>query len=195
MAQLDGSRTALVLIDLQQGIVGRPTVPHDSGDVLAASIRLIGAARAAGALVVFVRVGWSDDWGDAPSQPVDQPGPARTAPPPAAFISFAEGIVPQPGDISIIKRQWGAFHGTELDLQLRRRGIDTIVLAGVASDIGVESTARFGWELGYSLVIVEDATSGYDADQHRASFTKIFPRIARVRSTEAVLAMLGVELV
>jgi nicotinamidase-related amidase len=95
-----------------------------------------------------------------------------------------------PGDIAIVKRQWGAFHGTELDLQLRRRGIRTIVLAGIATAIGVESTARFAWELGYDLVFAEDATSGPDAAMHANSFEKVFPRLGRVRTTAQVLAAL-----
>jgi len=96
-----------------------------------------------------------------------------------------------PGDIAILKRQWGAFHGTELDLQLRRRGIRTIVLAGIATAVGVESTARFAWELGYDIVFAEDATSGPDAAMHANSFGKVFPRLGRVRTTADVLAALA----
>jgi nicotinamidase-related amidase len=93
-------------------------------------------------------------------------------------------------DIEVTKRQWGAFYGTELELQLRRRGVDTIILCGIATNIGVESTARNAWELGFNLVIAEDACSAADAEQHQGSFTNIFPRIARIRSTEEILAAL-----
>jgi nicotinamidase-related amidase len=86
----------------------------------------------------------------------------------------------QPGDICITKRQWGAFYGTELDLQLRRRGILTIVLGGIATNIGVESTARQAWEHGYALVLVEDATSSLSLETHQFSFAHIFPRISKV---------------
>ena len=93
-------------------------------------------------------------------------------------------------DIEVTKRQWGAFYGTDLELQLRRRGIDTIILCGISTNIGVESTARNAWELGFNLILVEDACSAATAEQHQGSMTHIFPRIARVRSTEEVLAAL-----
>jgi nicotinamidase-related amidase len=86
----------------------------------------------------------------------------------------------KPGDVLITKRQWGAFHGTELDLQLRRRGVGTMVLAGIATNFGVESTARQAWEHGYSVVIAEDATSSYSAEMHNFAVKFIFPRISRV---------------
>ncbi|MFX8086630.1 isochorismatase family protein, partial [Acinetobacter baumannii] len=93
-----------------------------------------------------------------------------------------------PTDIQITKRQWGAFYGTELDLQLRRRGITTIVLGGISTHVGVESTARAAWEHGYALVLAEDAMSSNDAALHRSSVENVFPRLGRVRSTETILA-------
>ncbi|WP_074182686.1 hydrolase, partial [Enterobacter hormaechei] len=93
-------------------------------------------------------------------------------------------------DIEVTKRQWGAFYGTDLELQLRRRGIDTIILCGISTNIGVESTARNAWELGFNLVIAEDACSAASADQHQCSMTHIFPRIGRVRSTDEILSAL-----
>jgi nicotinamidase-related amidase len=86
----------------------------------------------------------------------------------------------QTGDLQVTKRQWGAFHGTELDLQLRRRGIRTIVLGGVATHSGVESTARQAYERGYELLIVKDATTSSDAEAHAMSMKHIMPRLARV---------------
>jgi nicotinamidase-related amidase len=80
----------------------------------------------------------------------------------------------------VTKHQWGAFYGTDLDVQLRRRGIKTIVLGGIASNIGVESTARQAWERNYELVIAEDITSGRSAEMHDFAVTKIFPMISRV---------------
>ncbi len=91
-------------------------------------------------------------------------------------------------DIEIIKRQWGAFYGTDLELQLHRRGIkDTIVLCGISTNIGVESTTRNAWELGFNLVIAEDACSAASARQRNNSINHIYPRIARVRSVEEIL--------
>ena len=83
-------------------------------------------------------------------------------------------------DIRVTKHQWGAFHGTDLDDQLRRRGITTIVLGGVSTNFGVESTARQGWERGYAIVIAEDATASSTPEMHAFSIEKILPRISRV---------------
>jgi nicotinamidase-related amidase len=91
-----------------------------------------------------------------------------------------------PSDLVITKRQWGAFYGTELDLQLRRRGIRTIVLSGIATNIGVESTARGAAEHGYELVIVEDLCSGGSAEMHAFAFTHILPRLARIATSDAL---------
>ena len=96
----------------------------------------------------------------------------------------------QPGDIVILKRQWGAFYGTDLDLQLRRRHLDTIILCGIATEFGVESTARDAYERGYQLVFAADAMTGASAESHINSVERIFPRMGRVRTTEETLAAL-----
>ena len=184
--KLDAATTALVLIDLQQGILAYAKAPYDGAAVLAQAAALAAAFRAATAPVVLVKVGFSADGGDMLKAIVDAPNPPGA--PPANWMADTAELPPQPGDIHIVKRQWGAFHGTELDLQLRRRGIRTIVLAGIATAIGVESTARFAWELGYDIVFAEDATSGPDAAMHANSFEKVFPRLGRVRKTADVLA-------
>jgi nicotinamidase-related amidase len=186
--KLDAATTALVLIDLQQGILPYAKAPYDAAAVLAHAAPLAAAFRAAKAPVVLVKVGFSADGGDVLKAIVDAPNPPGA--PPADWMADTAELPPQPGDIPIVKRQWGAFHGTELDLQLRRRGIRTIVLAGIATAIGVESTARVAWELGYDLVFAEDATSGPDAAMHANSFEKVFPRLGRVRKTADVLAAL-----
>jgi nicotinamidase-related amidase len=186
--ELDPATTALVLIDLQQGILPYARAPYDAAAVLAHAAPLAAAFRAAKSPVVLVKVGFSADGGDVLKAIVDAPNPPGT--PPANWLDDTPELPPQPGDIHILKRQWGAFHGTELDLQLRRRGIRTIVLAGIATSMGVESTARFAWELGYDIVFAEDATSGPDAGTHANSFEKVFSRIGRVRKTADVLAAL-----
>jgi nicotinamidase-related amidase len=184
---LDPQTTALVLIDLQKGIVGRELAPHSGANVVRVGRELAGRFRAAGAPVVLVNVAFSADFKDAPRQPVDQPMPVPPGGFPADFSELADGLA-EAGDILITKRQWGAFHGTELDLQLRRRGIRTIVLAGVATGIGVESTARAAWEHGYAVVIAEDATSSATVALHKFSIANILPRIARV-STSALIEL------
>ena len=185
MQNLDPNTTALVLIDLQKGVVRRPLAPYSGADVLKTGIELAGRFRRAGALVVLVNAGWSPDFKDILRQPVDQPPQFPAGGFPADFMELADGLK-QADDISITKRQWGAFHGTELDLQLRRRGIQTLVLGGVATNIGVESTARQAWEHGYAVILVEDATSGHSVEMHNFSFKYIFPRISRISSTAKI---------
>ncbi|MFJ9338531.1 hydrolase [Streptomyces sp. NPDC101733] len=180
------SDTALVLIDLQKGILALPTT-RPSAEVLRNGIALAQAFRAHKLPVVLVNVAWSADGGDLPDTDVDTPGPA--AAPPAAFSEIPAELAAL-GDVRVTKRHWGAFTGTELDLQLRRRGIRRIVLAGISTSIGVESTARSAWENSYGLVFAEDATADMEPEAHAHSFTRIFPRIGRVRSTAEVIAAL-----
>jgi nicotinamidase-related amidase len=185
MNDLDFRTTALVLIDLQKGILGMPLAPRSGADVLAAGEGLARRFRAAGAPVALVRVAWAPDYADAPRQKVDQAPPRPQGGLPAAWSEYADGLA-QPGDILIVKRHWGAFHGTELDLQLRRRGVTTIVLGGVATNFGVESTARQAWELGYEVILVEDAATSMSAELHDMAIRHIFPRIARVAKSDGV---------
>jgi nicotinamidase-related amidase len=100
-------------------------------------------------------------------------------------------LAPQAGDLQIVKRQWGAFYGTELDLQLPRRGIKTIVLAGISTNVGVESTARDAFERGYQQVFVADAMASPSAEAHANTLKFTFPRIGLTRTTQEVLSALG----
>ena len=178
MINVDPKTTALVLIDLQDGILGYPLAPLAGPELLNKGKALAERFRAAKAPVVLVNVAWSADSKDVLHAPVDYP----THPEggfPKGFSNLGSGLA-KDGDILITKRQWGAFTGTELDLQLRRRGIRTIVLGGVATNMGVESTARQAWELNYEVIIAKDATTSLAADMHEFALTKIFPMISRV---------------
>jgi nicotinamidase-related amidase len=177
--QLDPKTTALVLIDLQNGIVGLPLAPRTGPDVAKRARDVAGRFREAGSPVVLVSVGFAPDFADAPSQPVDQPLSGRSGGVPEDFSKLVDGLK-QPGDLTIVKRQWGAFYGTELDLQLRRRGIKTIVLGGIASNFGVESTGRQAWEHGYAVVIPEDLCTSLSDELHQMAVRHIFTRISRV---------------
>ncbi len=187
--KLDPSRTALVVIDLQRGIVQIPSAPRPAAEVVARASQMARAMRAAGGTVVFVRVTPSPDLKDSLKPITDAPPRAAAAVPPE-WSELAPELKPEPSDILITKRQWGAFYGTELDLQLRRRGIDTIVLCGISTSIGVESTARDAYERGYNQVFAEDAMAAREAVEHAHTTRLILPRIGRVRSTEAILAAL-----
>lgn len=186
---LDPRTTALVLIDLQHGIVAMDVHPQKSSDVVARSRRMADAFRAVGAPVVLVSVGNREDGRDA-LQPACDAGHPPAAVRPANWSQVVPEMGEQASDIRIMKRQWGAFYGTELDLQLRRRGVRTLVLAGISTHVGVESTARDAYERGYEQVFVSDATAAPSAEAHANTFKFVFPRIGRIRSTEQVLAAL-----
>lgn len=183
MLHLDPKKTALVLIDLQKGILAKPTQPYSSDDVLDKSKKLAQQFRHVGAPVILVHVGWNSDFSNAPKGIVDQESIQPEGGLPDNWLEFGEGLVHE-GDRTIMKHQWGAFTGTSLDLQLRRLGVDTIAMAGIATNIGVESTVRQAWELNYSVVVVEDACTTFATDQHQMSVDVIFPRIARVIKAE-----------
>jgi nicotinamidase-related amidase len=99
-------------------------------------------------------------------------------------------VKPRENDVLILKRHWGAFYGTELDLQLRRRHIETIVIGGIATNFGVESTARSAYELGYHLICAEDAMASFNHTNHDFATENIFPRLGRVRSTVEIVRAL-----
>ena len=184
---LTPARTALVAIDLQNMIVSRATQPHDARTVVERTVQLADALRAKGGFIVWVRVAGSTDGKDRLHPVCDQPWtPPREMPPGAD--EYVSGLSIQPSDHLITKRQWGAFYGTDLDLQLRRRGLTTIVLTGIATNIGVESTARAAFELGYQQIFVEDAMAALAAAHHEHTVTQIFPRMGRVRRAAEVLA-------
>jgi nicotinamidase-related amidase len=188
--KIEPSRTALVVIDLQRGIAAMPAVPHAPGEVVARAAQMAEALRAAGGTVVLVHVARSPDGKDGLKPITDAPawvGGRSIAPDWAEIVAE---LKPELADVVITKRQWGAFHGTELDLQLRRRGVDTIILCGISTGAGVETTARDAYELGYQQIFVEDAMAARDADEHSHTVTWLFPRIGRVRSTEEVLGAL-----
>ncbi len=188
---LTPATTALVVIDLQKGIVARPAEPHPAATVVANAARVADALRARGGFVVLVTVSYAPDLGDALRPESDDPGWLRSGAPPADWADLVPALGPRPGDHRVTKRQWGAFYGTDLDLQLRRRGIATIVLCGISTCFGVESTARDAYERGYRQVFVEDAMAAMSAAQHGHTVTQIFPRLGHVRSTAEVLAALG----
>jgi nicotinamidase-related amidase len=182
--------TALVLIDLQKGVVARPLVPRSAAEIVELSAVLARQFTKLGGTVVRVHVAFAGNFADRLTQPVDAP---MLAPPggfPPDFSEFATEIAALDAHVVITKRQWGAFHGTELDLQLRRRGITTIVLGGVATNFGVETTAIEAWQHNYAVVIAEDLCATMSDEMHKFSIEKMLPRVARIRSTSEIMAAL-----
>jgi len=182
----DPATVALVLIDLQQGIVPLPILaPYSGQAIVQRAAELAAAFRAVGSPVIYVRV----DMGAILALPVDGPmrDPAAPPPPPSAS-ELAPDCGYQVGDGLVTKRQWGAFHGTDLDQLLRRQGIRTVVLGGIATNFGVESTARSATDLGYGVVFVEDAMTTVSSELHAFAVQQLFPLMGRVRSAAEVAA-------
>ncbi len=188
MLKLAPRTTALILVDVQKGTLNLPLAPHEPTTVIENSARLADQFSQKGALVVLVRVNFSENFDDKPAGVTDIPMvlppnglPADWAEFPAELASIRPGVL-------ITKRQWSAFHGTELDLQLRRRGITHAVIGGLMTNFGVESTARDAWQHNYQTVIAEDASSSLSAELHHFAVKNTLPRIARVRSTAEIIA-------
>ncbi|MET9905329.1 isochorismatase family protein [Streptomyces sp. NPDC006476] len=158
---LDPARSALVLVDLMDRIIALPLEPRKGPEVLSTAEELAAAFRSAGATVVLVRV--------------ERPGVAEQPPGSGLVAGLARD-----GDVEIVKRTIGAFQGTDLDAVLRERGVTTLVFGGIATNLGVESTARAAGDLGYDLVFVEDAMSAFTAAEHDASTRLDFPRLGTV---------------
>ncbi|MBB5481587.1 isochorismatase family protein [Micromonospora parathelypteridis] len=158
--------SALVLIDLMPRIVALPVAPHSGEEVLERCRQLAEVFRANDRPVVLVRV-------ERPNVSEQPPG-----------SDFVDGLV-QRGDILVVKRTIGAFYNTDLHEQLQKRGVSTLVLAGLVTTMGVESTARAASDHGYEVEFVADAMSGLAADEHDFAVEKIFPRFGKVQNTEA----------
>jgi nicotinamidase-related amidase len=180
LTQLDPI-SALVVIDLQKGVVGMATV-HPIADIIVRTARLASAFRERGLPVVLVNVS-----GMAPGR-TDAGRPKFAFPP--GWTELVPELDAQPGDLAMTKQRWGAFNGTSLDSDLRQRGVTQIILTGVATSAGVESTARAAYDLGYNVVLVTDAMTDRDPDAHRHGIEKIFPRIGETAATDDVLKLL-----
>lgn len=181
-------KTALVVIDLQNGITAMPGAPVPTPDVIKNSVELAQAFRDRGLPVVLVNVTFAEDGADGLPGRTDQQRPARQMP--AGWDAVIADLEGHASDIRVTKRNWSAFYGTNLDLHLRRRGVTQIVLTGIATSIGVESTARFAHEHGYHVTIATDAVTDSSAEAHLNSVERIFPRLAENGTTAEILAAL-----
>jgi nicotinamidase-related amidase len=186
--KIDSNKTALVVIDVQKGIfaLDRKFEPNTASQVIANVSKLVTKFRDAGIPVFLVHV-TTIDGRDMLHPVTDQQSPWGSGPRPADWSDFVEEIKPTGKDIVIAKRQWGAFYGTELDLQLRRRKIENIVLCGVSTNIGVETTARDAYQRGYNQVFATDAMAANSKDEHEATLKYILPRIGLLRTTDEIL--------
>ncbi len=175
--------TALVVIDLQVGIVGVDAV-HPMEDIIANNVALLEAFRGHGLPVALVNVD------GVPPGRIEEQRPGGFNPPPG-WDELIPELDQQPDDITVTKKSRGAFTNTDLDDQLRARGVTQIVLTGISTSAGVEATARHAHELGYNVTLAVDAMTDRDADAHTHSLDKTFPKIGESGTTHEVIDLLG----
>lgn len=174
-------KTALIVIDLQKGIVTLPTV-HPTSEVVKYAGQLASAFRRHGLPVVLVNVD-----GGAPGR-TDQAPRMRDFP--TGWTDLVPELNQQPGDHTVTKRTWGAFTKTGLDEHLKRLGVTQVVIAGVSTSIGVESTARHAHEHGFHVTLAIDAMTDMNPDAHTNSITRIFPRLGESGTTQEIITLL-----
>jgi nicotinamidase-related amidase len=175
-------QTALVVIDLQKGLVGNPLLIRPVGEIIAATASLADAFRAAGLPVVLAALD-----GGQPGRN-DYARPAR--PQPDGFTEIVPELGPQPGDILISKSTWGAFIGTGLAETLRDLGVTQVVIAGIATSFGVESTARQAYDLGFHVTLATDAMTDMSDEAQTGSTTRVFPALGETGTTAEIIAVL-----
>ena len=173
--------TALIVIDLQKGIVSHPTV-HPIAEVIRHTAALAEAFRRHRLPVVLVNV-----TGGASGR-TDEPPRQRDFP--AGWTDFVPELNRQPGDHTVTKKTWGAFTNTDLEEYLKAQGVTQVVVAGVATSFGIESTARFAHELGFNVTLALDAMTDMNADAHTNSVTRIFPRLGEAGTTQEIINLL-----
>ncbi len=173
--------TALIVVDLQKGIVALPTA-HPIAEIVQRASVLADAFRRHGLPVVLVNV-------------IGVP-PGRTEQSrfrgelPSGFAEFVPELSPQPGDHTVSKQTAGAFTRTDLEAYLKSKGVTQVIIAGVATSMGVEATARQAHELGFNVTLASDAMTDMDADLHTNSITKVFPRLGEIGTTAEILELL-----
>lgn len=174
-------RTALIVVDLQNGIVSTPKA-HPVKDVVDNVRMLLDHFRECDLPVVLVNV-----TGGAPGR--NDLG-MKMGNLPDEWSELIPDLNQQPTDHLITKRTWGAFTDTDLHGYLQKQGVTQVVIVGISTSIGVESTARNAWELGYNVNIIVDAVTDNNLDAHMNSVSLIFPRMAQTSTTADFIALL-----
>ncbi|WP_440710805.1 cysteine hydrolase [Herbiconiux sp. YIM B11900] len=181
ITELD-STIALVVVDLQVGTTSNPTA-HPVEAVIGHAVDLVSAFRRRGLPVVLATVD------GMPAGTTAYGSGAREYPP--AWSALRPELDPQADDVLLTRRTWSAFAGTELDSRLRGLGVTQIVLAGLATSFGVESTARAAYDLGYGVVLAVDAMTDPNPDSHEASVARVFPALGQTGTADEIVALLA----
>lgn len=176
--------TALIVVDLQKGLVGAPFI-HPIDKVVERSGALLHAFRERGLPVVLVNVA-----GGAPGR---TERPRRGGPFPAGWTDLIAELEQQPGDIVVTKRTWGAFVSTDLEDRLKALGVTQVVITGVATGTGVESTARQAYELGFNVTLAVDAVTDGRPEAHEYSIKHVFPKLGETGTAQDIIDLLGMR--
>ena len=174
--------TALIIVDLQKGIISLPVV-HPIGDIIERARALADAFRALGLPIVLVNV-----TGRAPGR-TEQP--RQTGPCPEGWNDLIPELNQQPSDIFVTKRTWGAFASTDLEAQLKGLGVTQVLIAGVATGTGVEATARQAYEHGFNVTLALDAMTDMRLGAHAYSIANVFPRLGETGTTQNIIDLLA----
>ncbi len=174
--------TALIIVDLQKGIIGLPAI-HPIGGIIERARTLADAFRAHGLPVALVNVA-----GGAPGR-TEQP--RQTSPRPEGWTELIPELNRQAGDIVVTKRTWGAFASTDLEALLKARDVTQVVIAGVATGTGVEATARQAYEAGFNVALALDAMTDTRPEAHEYSFRNVFPRLGETGTTQEIVDLLS----
>jgi nicotinamidase-related amidase len=175
-------KTALLVVDLQKGIVGSP-LTHPIGEVVKRARALIDAFREHGLPVVLINVA-----GGAPGR-TEQPR-RLSGDVPEGFTDFIPDLDRQPHDIVVTKRTWGAFASTDLEERLKAVGVTQVVVIGVATGTGVESTARQAYEQGFNVTLAIDAMTDMRPEAHDYSIKNVFPRLGGTGTSQEIIDLL-----
>lgn len=173
--------TALIIVDLQKGVVELPLV-HPIDPVVERACCLLAAFRQRGLPVVLVNV-----TGGAPGR---TERPRRSEPFPPGWSDFIPELDQQPGDIVVTKRTWGAFASTDLQARLEALSVTQVVICGVATGAGVESTARQAYEHGFNVTLAIDAMTDGRIEGHDYSIHQVFPRLGETGTVQAIIDLL-----
>jgi nicotinamidase-related amidase len=199
--RLQPARTALLVFDILEGYVNKDAASRARfAPVIANAATLLATARAAGAMIVYAKADHRADRATSARTVRDtdnrlRPLAAGEYEPPLLTggtieTDIVRELAPRAEDYLVPKHRWSAFHGTYLDLALRTRGADTLILVGGSTDVGIASTAFAARDLDYNLVIASDACLSPEQDNHDQMMRRVFPRMSRVRTTRQVVGML-----
>jgi nicotinamidase-related amidase len=174
--------TALIVIDLQKGIAGHPLI-HPLSGILERTRELIDAFRAKDLPVVLVNVA-----GRPPGRTEQGSRSSRTLA--ESWTELLPELGQQPSDIVVTKRSWGAFATTDLDAHFRAKSVTQVVVAGVSTSVGVETTARQAYEQGFNVTLALDAMTDGSIEAHEHSVRNIFPRLGETGTTREIISLL-----